>query len=163
MMTSRTPKAKTETRRYIVNWEDYAGIRLSYHASGGVASATFQGCTFSAGWFNRECGAIKVWLDDNNGIHVDGCKNQLVELAIIDGLRECLGASAPRRVTLQGHGRTGWDTETVETMEDIHAYLRTPHRGNIHVYIDCQERILPAGLGKRVQSFGDDEEEEEIA
>lgn len=52
-------------------------------------------------------------------------------------------------ITLQGHDRNGWDTETVTSMEDIHAYLRHPHTGPITVYVEGVAHILPAGIGRR--------------
>lgn len=54
-----------------------------------------------------------------------------------------------RSITLQGRDRNGWDTEIVETMEDIHAYLLHPHKGKITVYIDGEAKTLPVGIGAR--------------
>lgn len=54
------------------------------------------------------------------------------------------------KMTMQGHDRNGWDTETMESMEDVHAFLMHPHTGKITVYIDGRESVLPAGIGKRV-------------
>lgn len=34
-----------------------------------------------------------------------------------------------RTITIQGHDRHGWDTETIGTMDDLHAYLLHPHTG----------------------------------
>ena len=52
-------------------------------------------------------------------------------------------------ITLQGHDRHGWDTETVESMDDIHAYLEHAHTGPITVYIDGREYTLPMGIDRR--------------
>lgn len=52
-------------------------------------------------------------------------------------------------ITLQGHDRHGWDTETVESMEDVHAYLEHAHAGPITAYIHGREYTLPAGIGRR--------------
>ena len=52
-------------------------------------------------------------------------------------------------ITLQGHDRHGWDTETMESMEDVHAYLEHAHTGTITAYIDGREYTLPAGIGRR--------------
>ena len=52
-------------------------------------------------------------------------------------------------ITLQGHDRHGWDTETVESMEDVRAYLEHAHTGPITAYIDGREYTLPAGIGRR--------------
>lgn len=52
-------------------------------------------------------------------------------------------------ITLQGHDRHGWDTETVESMDDIHAYLEHAHTGPITAYICGREYTLPAGIGRR--------------
>lgn len=52
-------------------------------------------------------------------------------------------------ITLQGHDRHGWDTETVSTMEQVRAYLNHAHRGQISVYVDGKEFVLPAGIGRR--------------
>ena len=52
-------------------------------------------------------------------------------------------------ITLQGHDRHGWDTETVESMDDIHAYLEHAHTGTITAYIDGREYTLPTGIGRR--------------
>ena len=53
------------------------------------------------------------------------------------------------QITLQGHDRHGWDTETVESMEDVRAYLSHPHRGTITAYIGDRMYTLPAGIGRR--------------
>ena len=52
-------------------------------------------------------------------------------------------------ITLQGHDRHGWDTETVGSMEDVHAYLMHAHTGPITVYTHGREYTLPAGIGRR--------------
>ena len=52
-------------------------------------------------------------------------------------------------ITLQGHDRHGWDTETVESMDDIHAYLEHAHTGPITVYIGDRMYTLPMGIGRR--------------
>lgn len=52
-------------------------------------------------------------------------------------------------ITLQGHDRHGWDTETVNNMTELRAYLNHPHRGQISVYVDGVEHILPQGIGVR--------------
>ena len=52
-------------------------------------------------------------------------------------------------ITLQGHDRHGWDTETMESMDDIHAYLMHAHTGPITAYIHGREYTLPAGIGRR--------------
>lgn len=52
-------------------------------------------------------------------------------------------------ITIQGHDRNGWDTETVESMEDIHAYLQHAHKGSITAHIDGREYTVPAGIGRR--------------
>lgn len=54
-----------------------------------------------------------------------------------------------KTVIMQGHYRHGWDTETVESMEDIHAYLRSAHTGPISVYINGIEFEVPKGIGNR--------------
>lgn len=53
-------------------------------------------------------------------------------------------------ITIQGHDRNGWDTETVDNMEDVHAYLRHAHKGTITAYINGKQFVVPAGIGKRV-------------
>lgn len=52
-------------------------------------------------------------------------------------------------ITIQGHDRHGWDTETIHTLECLKAYLNHPHRGQISVYVDGKEHILPSGIGVR--------------
>lgn len=52
-------------------------------------------------------------------------------------------------ITLQGHDSHGWDTETMESMDDIHAYLEHAHTGSITAYIHGREYTLPAGIGRR--------------
>lgn len=52
-------------------------------------------------------------------------------------------------ITIQGHDRHGWDTETVGSMEDVHAYLSHPRRGTITAYVDGREHTVPAGIGRR--------------
>ena len=52
-------------------------------------------------------------------------------------------------ITLQGHDRHGWDTETVESMDDIHAYLEHAHTGPITAYIGDRAYTLPMGIGRR--------------
>lgn len=54
-----------------------------------------------------------------------------------------------RTIIIQGHDRHGWDTETVGSMDEIHAYLRHAHTGQISVYVDKIEYILPSGIGTR--------------
>lgn len=53
------------------------------------------------------------------------------------------------KIVIQGHDRHGWDTETVSNMDEIHAYLNHAHTGQISVYVDDVEHILPQGIGKR--------------
>lgn len=55
-----------------------------------------------------------------------------------------------KTITLQGHDRHGWDTETVGSMEEVRAYLNHAHHGPITVYIDGEAHTLPLGIGKRV-------------
>ena len=52
-------------------------------------------------------------------------------------------------ITLQGHDRHGWDTETVDSMEDVHACLEHAHAGPINVYIGDRKYNLPEGIGRR--------------
>lgn len=52
-------------------------------------------------------------------------------------------------ITIQGHDRHGWDTETMESMDDIHAYLMHAHTGPITAYIGDRVYTLPAGIGRR--------------
>lgn len=52
-------------------------------------------------------------------------------------------------INLQGHDRHGWDTETVDNMEDVHAYLMQAHAGPITVYIGDKVYTLPVGIGRR--------------
>lgn len=54
-----------------------------------------------------------------------------------------------RSITIQGRDRNGWDTETVNTMEGIHAYLMHPHKGEITAYIDGKAATVPVGIGAR--------------
>lgn len=59
-----------------------------------------------------------------------------------------------RTIVMQGHDWRGFDTETCYNMEEVKAYLRHPHHGNIHAYIDgCWEKhfLVPEGLGVRVR------------
>ena len=59
-----------------------------------------------------------------------------------------------RTIVMQGNDWNGWDTETCHNMEDVKAFLRHPHCGDIHAYIDgCWEKhfLVPAGLGVRYQ------------
>jgi hypothetical protein len=57
--------------------------------------------------------------------------------------------SISRSIIVQGHDRHGWDTETIADMECLKAYLNHPHRGQISVYINGVEHILPSGIGVR--------------
>lgn len=57
--------------------------------------------------------------------------------------------SINRNIIIQGHNRHGWDTETISDMECLKAYLHHPHRGQISVYIDGVEHVLPSGIGVR--------------
>lgn len=71
-------------------------------------------------------------------------------------------------IVLQGHDRRGWDTETCHTMEEVRTYLRHPHHGNIHAYVDgcCEKHFLvPRGLGVRYEYNGIEQEihDEEVA
>ena len=52
-------------------------------------------------------------------------------------------------ITLQGHDRHGWDTETIESMEDVRAYLEHTHTEPITVYIGDRTYALPMGIGRR--------------
>lgn len=67
-----------------------------------------------------------------------------------------------KTIVLQGHDWNGFDTETCHNMEDVKAYLRHPHCGNIHAYIDgCWEKhfLVPVGLGVRYERKRIDEVE----
>lgn len=55
------------------------------------------------------------------------------------------------RVKIQGHTRTGWDTEPVTSMDEVHTYLAHPHHGEIFVYTPRGEFVLPHGYGRRVE------------
>lgn len=61
-----------------------------------------------------------------------------------------------KTIVLQGHDRHGWDTESVSSMDDVHAYLRHPHSGEITAYIDGKPHRVPQKVGKRYRSAKDD-------
>lgn len=56
-----------------------------------------------------------------------------------------------RTIIMQGHDRKGFDTERCYNMEDVKAYLRHPHHGDIIAHIDGKEIIVPKGLGARFE------------
>ncbi len=50
-------------------------------------------------------------------------------------------------VRMQGVDVHGWDTEDMESMDDVRAYLRRPHYGSITAIINGEQRFeVPAGL-----------------
>lgn len=50
-------------------------------------------------------------------------------------------------VRIQGVNVRGWDTEDMESMHDIHEYLRRPHYGSVTAIINGEQRFeVPAGL-----------------
>ena len=65
-------------------------------------------------------------------------------------------------VRMQGVDVHGWDTRDMESMDDIRAYLRSPHYGSITAIINGEQRFeVPAGLCNlrpRENRFRDEED-----
>ncbi len=50
-------------------------------------------------------------------------------------------------VRIQGVNVHGWDTEDMESMHDVHEYLRRPHYGTVTAIINGEQRFeVPRGL-----------------
>lgn len=62
---------------------------------------------------------------------------------------ERIGVVGEKTVVMQGQDHNGWDHEICHTMDEIKAYLRNPHIGNIYVKTNGKEFILPKGIGVR--------------
>lgn len=52
-------------------------------------------------------------------------------------------------VTLQGHDRHGFDTETCHDMAEVMTYLNHAHRGTILAYTPRGTFVVPLGIGRR--------------
>ena len=65
-------------------------------------------------------------------------------------------------VRMQGVDVHGWDTRDMESMNDVRAYLRSPHYGSITAIINGERRFeVPAGLCNlrpRENRFRDEED-----
>lgn len=69
---SWTKPGTDETRRYINNWAELAGIEVDYYKSGNVSSvsiADYDGNVSNAKGSLTAAG--KVWLDDADNLHLD--------------------------------------------------------------------------------------------
>ena len=64
--TSRTG----QHRRYVNNWTELAGLDVVRYKSGNVSSAALNGERISNSAACRLL-ALKVWLDDDDAVHVD--------------------------------------------------------------------------------------------
>lgn len=66
-------------------------------------------------------------------------------------------------VRIQGMNVHGWDTEDMESMDDVRAYLRHPHYGSITAIINGEQRFeVPAGLCNLRPIENQDRDEEEM-
>lgn len=66
-------------------------------------------------------------------------------------------------VRIQGRNVHGWDTENMESMDDVRAFLRHPHYGSVTAIINGKQRFrVPVGLCNLRPIEDRDRDEEEI-
>lgn len=66
-------------------------------------------------------------------------------------------------VRMQGVNVHGWDTDDMESMKAIHAYLRSPHYGTVTAIINGEQRFeVPAGLCNLRPRENRDRDEEDM-
>ena len=148
-------KKDGEVRYYVNDWKDMIGLEVEYYKTGNVSNVVFRGEQCSNCWFKKYVASTKVWISEDKKVHVDYCKDGVVENAIIEALEKKIAeVFAPKsegnQITLQAHDRHGWDTETMDNMDDVHAFLRHAHKGPITAYIGGKMFTVPVGIGKRV-------------
>lgn len=70
-----------EQRRYLSGWQEAAGIEVEHYLTGNVRYATYKGEKIAN---TRAAGLarVKVWLDADNGLHVDGLSPRLAQVGI---------------------------------------------------------------------------------
>ena len=84
-------QARDGSIRYYVNdWEDMIGLKISYYKTGNVSSVVFQNYPMSNNHYNKYISGTKVWIDENNGIHVDYCRDDEIKSAIIKAVSKKL-------------------------------------------------------------------------
>lgn len=70
-------------RYYVNDWKDMIGLKVSYYNTGNVSSVVFQNYPMSNSHYNKYISGTKVWIDENDGIHVDYCRDDEIKSAII--------------------------------------------------------------------------------
>ena len=84
-------QARDGSIRYYVNdWEDMIGLKISYYKTGNVSSVVFQNYPMSNNHYNKYIYGTKVWIDENDGIHVDYCRDDEIKSAIIKAVGKML-------------------------------------------------------------------------
>lgn len=71
-ITAWTKPGTGQVRRYINNWQELAGIWVSYYKTGNICGVVID--DFEDSVSNRKGGATaagKAWLDDDNVLHLD--------------------------------------------------------------------------------------------
>ena len=76
-------KKDGEIRWYVNDWQDLIGLEVSYYKTGNVSDVSLKGEHCSNCWFKKYVQGTKVWVDVQGGVHVDYCKEDFVEDAIV--------------------------------------------------------------------------------
>lgn len=80
-------RARDGSIRYYVNdWQDMIGLEVRHYKTGNVSSVYFQDYQMSNNHYNKYISGTKVWIDENDGIHVDYCRDSEIESAIIEAV-----------------------------------------------------------------------------
>lgn len=157
-MTNQTPAAELqlnewehprtgETRRYVKNWAEIAGLEIARYGTGNISGAWINDQKIP----NGRAGAIlaaKVWLDESDGIHVDGLSDYaqayLTEAQIIEAITAVLTPAEDESDEAEGSPvARAWDAIDAAEVEDdaLQAALQA---GEYQAAIDHGNRGLAA-------------------
>lgn len=80
-------RARDGSIRYYVNdWQDMIGLEVRHYNTGNVSSVYFRDYQMSNNHYNKYISRTKVWIDENDGVHVDYCEDDEIESAIIEAV-----------------------------------------------------------------------------
>lgn len=136
-----------ETRRYVKNWAEAVGLEIARYGTGNISGA----------WINDEkipngrAGAIlsaKVWLDESDGVHVDGLSDYaqayLTEAQIIEAITAVLTPAEDESDEVEGSPvARAWDAIDAAEVEDD-ALQDAMQAGEYQAAIDHGNRGLAA-------------------
>ena len=83
-------KSNGETRWYINNWKELIGLTVEYHNTGNVSYVELAGQEISNNRYKKYISGTKVWLDDDEEIHIDYCQDGTVRTLIREAVEKAI-------------------------------------------------------------------------